>query len=327
MSVIKNPNDPIYRHMHPNLTRLRSQQTVGEALDWLRENPPPGRIIYFYVVDDQERLLGVVPARRLLLAPPQTPIVQLMVEQVVTLPIQATVLEACEFFIQHRFLALPVVDEDRRLVGVVDVDLYTDEREYFNEETRRDDLFQLIGVQLAAARTKSSWLAIRSRFPWLLCNISGGLAAAWLTGLFETELQAAVALALFIPVVLALSESVSMQSVSLVLERLHGGRPNLSRLIGELRQELLTGLGLGLLCSLCVSLVALVWLGQGRVAACLLGGIWAGVSLSAAIGMLIPASLRLFTHEPRVAAGPIALAMSDLATLLVYFGLARWLLS
>jgi NhaA family Na+:H+ antiporter len=112
--------------MHQDFTRLVVGQTAGQALEWLRQNPPPGRVIYFYVVDDQGRLVGVVPTRRLLLASSSTPLAELMVGNLVVVPAEATVLDACEFFIQHRLLAFPVVDEERRILGVVDVDLYTD---------------------------------------------------------------------------------------------------------------------------------------------------------------------------------------------------------
>ncbi|MBY0232010.1 MAG: Na+/H+ antiporter NhaA, partial [Gemmataceae bacterium] len=119
-------SDPIVSRLRQDFTRLRAGQSVAEALAGLRREPPSGRIIYFYVVDEADRLLGVVPTRRLLLADPVEPVDAVMVRQVVALPSSATVLDACEFFIQHRFLALPVVDGDGRLLGVVDVDLYTD---------------------------------------------------------------------------------------------------------------------------------------------------------------------------------------------------------
>src|SRR4051812_6804896 len=119
-------SDPVTERMHQDLTRLRAGLSVGEALDWLRENPPAGRVIYFYVVDDSGRLLGVVPTRRLLLSPAATPLTEIMGKDVVAVPAGATVLDACEFFIQYRLLAFPVVDGDGRLLGVIDVDLYTD---------------------------------------------------------------------------------------------------------------------------------------------------------------------------------------------------------
>src|SRR5438309_143194 len=100
-----NWNDPVTAHMHHEFSQLNVRLTVGEALGWLRRHPPPGRIIYFYVVDDDGRLQGVVPTRRLVLSPPDEPLADLMVRQVVSLPARATVLEACEFFIQHRLLA------------------------------------------------------------------------------------------------------------------------------------------------------------------------------------------------------------------------------
>lgn len=319
-------NDPVSQHMHRNLTRLRADQTVHDALESLRANPPQGRILYFYVVDPDEHLVGVVPARRLIIAQPETSVADLMIRQVVTLPHDASVLDACEFFILHRFLALPVVDEQRRLVGVVDVELYLDEDTQLDEQSRLGDLFQLIGVHALSMRSASSFEAVRQRFPWLLCNIAGGLLAAFLTGLFEAELKKAVALALFIPIVLALAESVAIQSVSLALERLHKGQVSLSRLLNDLSRELITGLGLGLLCSALVVVVAFIWLRQTEVALCLLGGITGGVTAAALIGLATPGALRLWAREPRVAAGPIALACTDMATLGIYFTLARLLI-
>jgi NhaA family Na+:H+ antiporter len=126
-------DEPVTRRMRHEVASLRAGQTVGEALDWLRANPPPGPIVYFYVVDDDGRLQGVIPTRRLVLSSPETRLADIMVGKVVTLPARATVLEACEFFIQHRLLAFPVVDDDGRLLGVVDVDLYTDDLSHLDQ--------------------------------------------------------------------------------------------------------------------------------------------------------------------------------------------------
>lgn len=120
-------NDPVTTRMHQDFTRIRAAQTVGEALEWLRQNPPPGRVIYFYVVDEDGRLQGVVPTRRLLLSPAHSRVTDIMVAKLVVVPSTATVLDACEFFIQHRLLAFPVVDEANRILGVVDIELYTEE--------------------------------------------------------------------------------------------------------------------------------------------------------------------------------------------------------
>jgi NhaA family Na+:H+ antiporter len=119
--------DPVAGRMHQDFTRLKLGQTVGAALEWLRLHPPPGRVIYFYVVDDEGRLRGVVPTRSLLLSPPQTALAAVMVPATVTLPATATLLDACRLFLRQRLLAFPVVDEAGRLVGVVDIDHCTNE--------------------------------------------------------------------------------------------------------------------------------------------------------------------------------------------------------
>jgi magnesium transporter len=245
---------------------------------------------------------------------------------VVTIPAEATVLDACEFFIQHRLLAFPVVDDKGRLLGVVDMELYTDEIGQLSDPNVRDDLFQLIGVHAARARHDSPLSAFRHRFPWLGCNLAAGILAAFLAGVYQEELNRVVALAFFIPVVLNLAESGSSQSVSLALQLLHGQRPTWTGMAARLRGELGTGLLLGVASGAVVGLVGLIWLGQVRIALCLLGGIAGGVAGAAVLGLALPMLLRLLRLEPRVAAGPIALAGADVLTILLYLNLARGLL-
>jgi magnesium transporter len=312
--------------MHQDFTRLRLGQTVGEALEWLRAHPPHGRIIYFYVVDADDRLQGVVPTRGLILEPSDRPVADIMVRRLIALPARATVLEACEFFIQHRLLAFPVVDERGKLLGVVDMELYTDELGQLGESSKRDDLFQVVGVHVAAANPDSPWVAFRHRFPWLGCNLAAGILAAFLSGVFQQELNRVVALAFFIPVVLNLAESVSSQSVSLSLQLLHGQPPSRKTMLHRLRAELVTGFMLGLGSGAVMALVALAWLGQKRVALCLVGGITGGVTGAALLGITMPIVLRLLRLEPRVAAGPVALAGADVLTIFLYLSLASWLL-
>lgn len=239
-------NDPVAKHMRQEFVRLMVNQTVGEAMAGVRERPPEGRIIYYYVVDDEEHPRGVVPTRRLLLSPPDRPVAEIMVKEVIAIPATATVLEACEFFTLHRLLAFPIVDDQRRVLGVVDVELYTAELGNLERSERNDQLFQLIGAHLTEAQQTSSVLSFKSRFPWLLCNVGGGILAAFLSGLYEAEPQKVVALALFIPAVLALAESVSVQSVSLALQTLGGHAPTWSVLRHKVSQEALTGLFLGM---------------------------------------------------------------------------------
>lgn len=322
-----NLNDPITEHMRDACARLYLGQTVGAALDWLREHPPEGRIVYFYVVDEQDILRGVVPTRGLLFSDPAKQITEIMVQRLLTIPARATVMEACEFFIQHRLLAFPIVDERGRLLGVVDMELYTDELGELAEVSERQDLFQRIGVHADRVRESSPVIGFSRRFPWLGCNLAAGILAAFLVGAFQAELNRTVALAFFIPVVLNLAESVSSQSVSLTLQMLHGRTGSTRPVIQRLRNEALTGTLLGLGSGATVALVALMWLGQPRVAFCLIGGITGGVAGAAVLGMAVPLLLRLLHLEPRVAAGPIALAGADVMTIVLYLLLAHWVLA
>jgi magnesium transporter len=318
--------ESVERHMRRDFSVLAADQTVGEALAAMRAQPPAERIIYFYVVDSQRRLQGVVPTRRLLFSPLERSIADVMIRDVIVIPSRATLMDACEFFTLHRLLAFPVVDDDRRIVGVIDVELYTDEMIEYGVARDVDNLFQLIGVHATGSAHFRPIEGFKSRFPWLLCNISAGIAAAFLSGLFEAELQRTVALALFIPVVLALAESVSIQSVSLALQVMAGKPLTFRSLLDSLSKEARTGLLLGGGCGLLVAMVALLWLQRPAVAGCILGGVVGGVISAAVAGAAVPQILRLIQRNPNLAAGPIALAVADMATLLIYFNLARFVL-
>jgi magnesium transporter len=322
-------NDPITTHMRTDPTRLRSGQTVAEALAAVRASPPGGRIIYFYVVDANDRLKGVVPTRRLLLSPPDAVIDKVMVKRVIGVPHTATVLDACEFFTLHKLLAFPVVDEHRRLVGLVDVELYTGELADTGEDepdTTRDDLFQLIGVHLTAAEQKSVGPAFRRRFPWLLCNVAGGLLAGVLTDIYSDVSTLAIVTP-FIPVVLAVAESVAIQSVTLALQLLHGTRPTWGLLPKAAGREAVVGLLLGLGCGLIVGVIAVGWMGTLWVGLSLFLGMAGGVTVAAAVGLSLPVVLKLLKRDPSIASGPIALAAADMAALIVFFNLARLMMA
>ncbi len=326
-------NEPVTSYMRSDFATLDPEWTADAALAHMRKYPPPGRIIYFYVVDANLRLVGVVPTRRLLLAALDARIKDIMIASVIAIPISATLLEACEFFTMHRLLAFPVVDAARRLIGVIDIEAYAEELAETGDsgnapETRRstDDVFQLIGVRLTQSQQARPLFAFRGRFPWLLCNVAGGTLAAVLVEVYHVELnwQHAV-LALFIPVVLALAESVAIQSVTLALEAFREAGTSWRELLRRLRPEATTGALLGLATGLLVGAIAAIWQNLAVLFFIVLGGITIGVTCAAVAGLAVPHLLRLLKRDPQVAAGPIALTCADVAALLAYFNLARLL--
>ncbi len=317
--------DPVTKHLVSASPILKADETVQQSLTALRASNDVGRIVYFYVVDEDHRLLGVVASRRLLLSPPETIIRSIMSATVISIPSTATVLEACEYFTRYKLLAFPVVDEDQKILGAVDVDLYTAEIMEIDRRQDSDDLFQLIGVHLTEASQRNSRAAFLGRFPWLLCNVLGGMLAAFIADAYDDVATLAV-VAPFIALVTALAESVSIQSVSLALQALHGQHPTWAIFSRKAAFEVIVGALLGISCGLSVGAIAFLWKGSWAVSASLFLGIAAGVTASALVGLSIPFVLRLIRRDPQLASGPIALALSDVVTLLFYFNLGRWIL-
>jgi magnesium transporter len=306
-----------------DLITLKPGDTVGDALVSLRARGTSSDVLYLYVVDDDRRLTGVVPTRALLSSAPETTLGDIMLHDVIAIPEWATVLIAAEYFVSKKFLAFPVVSGDGVLLGQVDVTIFTDE---VISHARRsfDDIFQIIGVRATEGRT--AWSGFRDRFPWLLTNVAGGLICAAIASRYEPLLEVVVVLALFIPVVLALGESVSIQAVSLTLQGLHSSGASWALVGPALRREFYTAGLLGLGCGGIVGGIAGAWKGSVMLAVAIGGAIAASMVTAALLGFLLPTLLHAAQRDPKIAAGPIVLASADLCTLLIYFNLAAALL-
>ncbi len=317
-------HDPIERYVQPAALTLAPTDTIHTAIERARALPATQIILYCYVVDADGRLEGVVPIRRLLTADPETPVANVMIRDVVAIPHWATVLVAAEYFVNRRFLAFPVVGDGGKLLGVVDVSLFTEDVLSMARQSF-DGIFQIIGVHATEGRTP--WTSFKDRFPWLLCNVTGGLLCALLAGFYEGLLAVVVVLALFIPVVLALAESVSIQSVTLMLQNLHDGPVQWGHFGRQLLKEMATAVMLGAGCGLLVGGTAFLWKGDAAVGGVLAFAITLSMLYACSLGVLIPTLLRAAKADPRIAAGPMVLALTDLGTLLFYFTVAGRLLT
>jgi magnesium transporter len=315
--------DPILAHCRPAPLILKPDDTLADALEKARALPSAQIILYCYVVDEKERLVGVVPMRRLLTNPAESRIADIMITEVVAIPSWATVLVAAEYFVNRRFLGFPVVEDDGRLVGVVDVTSFTEEVLALAKQSF-EGIFQIVGVH--ATRALTPWTSYKDRFPWLLCNVGGGLLCAFILSQYEETLEAAVVLALFIPVVLALAESVSIQSVTLTLQNLQSGGVQWRALFRSITKEATTAVMLGISCGTLIGVVAWAWHRNLIVAGVLTGAIAASMVTACLLGVALPSGLRALKADPKIAAGPIVLALADVATLVFYFSVAAILL-
>jgi magnesium transporter len=318
-------HEPILPFVRPLRVLLSPDLTIGDAIERIRAAAvDPASINYLYVVGDDDLLVGVMPVRRLVAEPPDRLLRDVMLGNVIAIPDWATVLIASEYFATRRLLAFPVVNGKGQMLGVVDVGLFTNEVIDLARQTY-DDIFQLIGVHGTAQR--GTLMAFRDRFPWLLCNIAGGLLCAFIASRFEHLLEGVVVLALFIPIVLALGESVSMQALTLTLQSLTDGPVLWKRLASALWKEFLTAALLGLGCGATVGAVVMVWRGQPLVATTIFSAITLSMIVACLFGVAFPTILRALRADPRIAAGPVVLAAADVVTLVFYFALGTRFLS
>jgi magnesium transporter len=317
---------PVATVARKDVATLRADATIQQALDAIRQRGIGEKIVYFYVVDSKERLAGVLPTRRLLTAALEAHVADTMISRVVAIPQAATVLEACEAFVMHKFLAFPIVDEQRRIVGVVDVGLLAEEAFDLAEPDNTDELFERIGFHIAEVRDASPMRAFRFRFPWLLATIGSGTICALLASAYELTLAKSLVLAFFLTLVLGLAESVSIQSMTMTIQALRATQPTMRWYLRAFRREAGTAVMLGVACGTLVGLIVWLWRGAG------LAGFAIGASISLALcaacffGLSVPAVLHALRLDPKIAAGPVTLAFTDIFTLLFYFSLAALLL-
>lgn len=321
-------NEPITTVARPDTATLREAISVGEALDLIRARGDSlgDKVVYFYVVDHEERLVGVLPTRRLLTSPPGVPLRDIMVRRVLSLPATATVLEGCEAFVMHKLLAFPVVDRDRRIVGVVDVGLLTDEAFDLAEREQTDALFESIGFRISQVRDASPWKAFRYRFPWLLATIASGTVCAVLAGFFELTLAQSLILAFFLTLVLGLGESVSIQSASVTIQILRAVKPSAAWYARAFVREAGTAVLLGAMCGALVGIIAWLWRGTGMEGFVIGASIFLSLCMACFLGLTVPTILHALKLDPKVAAGPVTLALTDIFTLLFYLGTGALLL-
>jgi magnesium transporter len=236
------------------------------------------------------------------------------------------VLEACEAFVLHKFLAFPVVDAARKIVGVVDVGLLTEEAFDIAEREQTGALFESIGFRIWQVRNASPLRMFRFRFPWLLATIGSGTLCALLARAYEVTLAKSIILTFFFTLVLGLAESVSIQSMTMTIQILRVIQPNRRWYLLRLRHEAGTALLLGVGCGLVVGLIVWLWQDAGRAGFAIGASILMAVGAACFFGMSVPAALHALRLDPKIAAGPVTLALTDIFTLLFYFTLAALLL-
>ncbi|HPO62771.1 MAG TPA: CBS domain-containing protein [Candidatus Kapabacteria bacterium] len=316
---MKHLNKLVSEFVKDDIVVLSIDLTVKEALEVVRAKAPKGAIIYFYVVDNKERLVGMVSARDMLTASEDDLIKDLYSNKIVSIKENETVYDACELFLSHKFLALPVVDKQGHIKGMLDISLFTEDITDLSNRKYSDDAFELIGFKVEQVQNATAFKVWRYRFPWLLSTIISGMLCALLAQQFESTLVKSIVLAFFLTLVLALGESVSVQSMTVTIKQLQYSNLTFKWFFNAFRKEVNSSLLLAISCSLAVLFVIALWMGFSVSIYVIAFSIMLSVLNASLVGFTIPTFLHGLKLDPKLASGPLTLAITDVCTLLIYF--------
>ncbi|MFD1412148.1 magnesium transporter [Lapidilactobacillus gannanensis] len=305
--------------MTTDFITLQAELTVGEALTILKHEADEAETIYYvYLVNADQRLVGVITLRDLIVTDDDTKLATIMTAQVITASVHDEQADVAQKIRDYNFIALPVVDDQQRLVGIVTVD---DVIEVIDDEAQAD-YSGLAGVDVEDV-SDNPLKAASKRLPWLITLLFLGMSTATLINHYEDLLSEASILAVFISLITGTAGNAGTQSLAVAVRRLAfkgNDKPKLVRLVVS---EILTGLVTGLITGLTIMLIVGFWKQNFAL------GLTIGLAMTAAItvanlaGSLIPMLMDKLGFDPAVASGPFITTLSDLTSVLIYFSIAQ----
>ena len=309
--------------MVPDFIALAEDATAKDAIESLQKEYSEVEMpFYLYVVDDYGKLVGVSSLRQLVLVPPDTPLKEFMATDVFSVQTDMDQEEVAKIVARYDILAVPVVDQTNRLVGIVTVD---DVIDIFRREAT-EDILKMAGVGEEFAETKSVWKSTRTRLPWLFASCVGGIIAFYIIGNYETTLHKIGALAAFIPVIMGMGGNIGTQSSTIVVRGLATGRLHIRDLWSVVFKELSIGFILGLVYGLLIGTVAQVSYSMEVLAISVCFAVISSMSVAALIGSLVPMGFARINIDPAVATGPFVTTAIDIISVSFYFLIATTLL-
>ena len=307
---------------------VRPETTAEETMRALRERAQQGEFrSYVYITDADNRLVGVVPLYRLVLVDPTTRTADVMVRDPVRVSGTDDQKEVARVFRERRFLAVPVIDLEGRLIGVVTADDIAD----VMEQEATEDMYRMAGIGVKERATSPMLESARRRIPWLAFNMAWSLGSAFVVSHFQRTIEMAPVLAVFMPVIAGQAGNAGIQTATIVIRSLALGDVTPRDTMTVLLRELGVGLIKGGIFGLTLALIAWLWKGS------LMLGVVAGLSLflniaiiASTTGVVLPMTLRRLGIDPATIAGVFDTMLSDFMGNLIYLGLAtlliHWLL-
>ena len=303
------------RIMNPKVFALSEDMTAGEAITTLQGSRDVEMVFYLYVVDGRRHLVGVISLRRLLLVPPATPLKRIMTTDITSVRTDTDQEEVARLVASYNLLAIPVVDEENKLVGVITVDDVID----VIKDEATEDVYRLAGVAGDDRVFSTASESLRKRVPWLEVNLGTAFLAASVVAIFEGRIREIPALAVFMPVVAGMGGNAATQTLTVIVRGIALGELTWANSRKALFKEAAVGLGNGTACGVVGALVVWFWKGDPWLGGILGAAMVINMFVAATAGTLIPLSLRALKVDPALASSVFITTLTDV------FGFASWL--
>ena len=309
--------------MVPDFIAVKQDVTAREAIESIQtEYSEVEMPFYLYVVDDTDRLVGVSSLRQLVVVRPERLLKDFMTTDVFSVQTSMDQEEVAKIVARYDILAVPVLDDNHRLVGIVTVD---DVIDIFRREAT-EDILKMAGVGEEFIETKSVIKSTRLRLPWLFASWVGGVVAFMVIGSFEGALRQYAYLAAFIPIIMGMGGNIGTQSSTIVVRGLATGRLQIRDLWAVVSKELAIGCILGIIYGLLIGLVAQFQYSTHMLAAAVAMAVISSMSVAALVGSLVPMVFARMNIDPAVATGPFVTTAIDIISVFFYFQIATILL-
>lgn len=319
------PDDSAGAIMATGVFTLYQDTSCGDALKILQDQQDAEMVFYLYITDDNDSLVGVASLRALATTPSNTLLKDIMARGVHSVRPETDQEDVAQIVAQYNYLAVPVVDSDNRLLGIVTVDDVVD----VIREEATEDFFRMAGAgKDREILLKSSWENAKVRLPWLFASWVGGVVAASVIGTYEHMLESIIALAAFIPVIIGMGGNIGTQSSTIIVRGMATGRIEVGSELLVLIKELKVGLILGALYGILLGIFAnLKFIGTDPMLGLVVGlSIASSMLIAVTVGSFTPLILRKLEIDPAVAAGPFVTTSIDILGVLLYFVIAGILL-
>jgi len=315
------PDDSAGTLMNTEVFTLHESITAGEAIKTLQDQEGAEMVFYLYITDDDDRLVGVISLRALTTTPSSTKLKDIMIKNIHSIRPETDQEDVARIVAQYNFLAVPVLDSDSKLLGIVTVDDVVD---VIREEATEDFLRMAGAGKDREILLKPSWENAKARLPWLFASWIGGIGAASIIGAFENMLANIVALAAFIPVILGMGGNIATQSSTIIVRGMATGRVNIGGEIKLIFKEIKVGLILGSLYGILLGVFAKFTFTSAPDNLGFVVGlsICASMVVAATVGTIIPLILRKLDIDPAIATGPFVTTSIDILGVLFYFLIA-----